>query len=250
MGIDLQVVLAAKVTAEEAFALPARLNQAQAVVAACRDYHGLRNPSLEPRGWAWSDSGPAITGPSAIAEAWALSPYPRNVMLSGGAGLLCLERNRICFLAGQKLAGFAADYEGCQQPIRRVCRALARELGTDRVLYLPDSGGWLSEVGDLDDTRFEDALARLTACGPPVSAIGALRYGAAVRSGYHYANGALRRPDGTPVPAAEISPGDGRILSGGIETYYDGTPVPPEELARPDLRGGFAYYLDDFRDLT
>ena len=25
--------------------------------------------------------------------------------------------------------------------------------------------------------------------------------------------------------------------------------VPPEELARPDLRGGFAYYIDDFRDL-
>jgi len=117
------------------------------------------------------------------------------------------------------------------------------------VLYLPDSGDWPSEVGDLCDTRFDEALARLAAWGPPVSAIGALGYGRAVRSGYHYADGALRRSDGTPLTENEIYSGGNRIYSDGVVRYFDGTLVPAEELARPDLRGGFAYYVDDFLDL-
>jgi len=32
--------------------------------------------------------------------------------------------------------------------------------------------------------------------------------------------------------------------------YDGGTVVPAEELARRDLRGGFAYYVDDFHDLA
>jgi hypothetical protein len=252
MGVDLDVVFAATVTAEEAVALPARLNRAPAVVAACRAYYAQRKPSmrgLELEEWAWDDHQPAITAPSVIVEAWA-SPYVGSVWLSGTLGLLCVKPDQIRSRPGPKLSGFAADYEGCQAPIRQVCRALVRELGADRVLYLPDSGDWPSEVGDLYDTPFDEALARLTAWGPPVSAIGALGYGRAVRSGFHYADGALRRADGTPVPEAEIMPGGNRIHAGGIVTYYDGTPVPPEELARPDLRGGFAYYVDDFRDLA
>ena len=117
------------------------------------------------------------------------------------------------------------------------------------MIYLPDSGEWPEGPGDLNDTEFDDALARLTAWGPPVPLIGALGYGRAVRSGYHYADGSLRRPDGTAVPEDEIQPGRYWMYSGGITRYYDGRPVPAEELARPDLRGGFAYFVDDFRDL-
>ncbi len=252
MGVDLDVVFAATVTAEEAFALPARLDSAPAVVAACRAYYAQMKPhlpGLELHGWEWNENWPAVTAPSVIVEAWA-SPYLGSVPLSGMPGLLFLRPNQISLSPGPKLAGFAADYEGCQEPIRQVCRALARELGTDRVLYLPDSGDWPAEVGDLCDTRFDEALTRLTAWGPPVSAIGALGYGHAVRSGHYYADGALRRPDGTPVPAAEIAPRSNWIYSRGIVTYHDGTLVPAEELTRPDLRGGFAYYIDDFRDLA
>jgi hypothetical protein len=251
MGVDLDVVFAATVTAEEAFALPARLNRAPAVVAACRAYYEYerpRVPGVLRREWAWDRQEPEITAPSVIREAWA-SPYLGSVWLAGTPGLLWLAPNQITSCIGPRLSGFAADHEGCQEPIRRLCRALVHELGGDRVLYLPDSGDWPSEVGDLHDVKFDEALARLTAWGPPVAAIGALGYGSAVRSGYHYADGALRRPDGTPVPEAEIMPGGNRIYSGGIVTYYDGTLVPPEELARRDLRGGFAYYIDDFRDL-
>jgi len=252
MGVDLDVVFSATVTAEEAFALPARLNHAPAVVAACRALYERVEPRLRGfvrQDWAWDDDEPAITSPSMVVEAWA-SPHRGSVWLLGPPGLLCIKPDQIRSSPGPKLGGFAADYEGCQAPIRRVCRALVHELGGDRVLYLPDSGDWPSAVGDLDDVRFDAALARLTAWGPPVPSIGALGYGNAVRNGFHHADGALRRPDGTPVSQAEIMPGYNRIHSGGIVTYYDGTPVPPEELARPDLRGGFAYYVDDFHDLA
>jgi len=252
MGVDLNVVFAATVTAEEAFALPARLNRAPAVVAACRAYYEAMKPimrGLELKQWTWFEPGPAITAPSAIVESWA-SRYEGDVSLSGTPGLLNLSPNRISMGAVSRQSGFAADDEGRQGPTRRVCRALAHEFGTDRVLYLPDSGDWPSEVGDLYDTRFDEALARLAAWGPPVSEIGALGYGGAVRNGYHYADGALRRPDGTPLTENEIYSGGNRIHAGGDVRYFDGTLVPPEELARPDLRGGFAYYIDDFRDLA
>lgn len=251
MGVDLDVVFAAALTAEEAFALPARLDGAPAVAAACRAYYEKmkpRMPGLELRGWAWFDARPAITDPSAIAEAWA-TPHLGRVRLSGVPGFLCVQRHQIRMSALSKLGWFAVGDPGEQEMIRRVCRAIAHELGTDRVLYLPDSGDWPAEVGDLYGTRFDDVLAQLTAWGPPVSAIGALAYGRAVRSGYHYADGALRRPDGTALLPTEIMPGYNWIHSGGIVTYHDGTHVPPEELARPDLRAGFAYYVDDFGDL-
>ena len=247
MGVDLDVMFAATVTAEAAFALPARLNSSPAVMAACTAF---ARRAVDPEGhrWTWYERWPAITAPSSIVDAWA-TPHLSAVALSGPPGLLWLRPDQIKISPGPRLAGFAADDEGCQLPIRRLCRALARELGADRVMYLPDSGDWPSEVGDLFEVRFDDALARLTAWGPPVSTIGALGYGKAVRSGYPYADGALRRPDGTPLSEAEIHPGGNRIYSGGVVTYYDGTLVPPDELARPDLRGGFAYYIDDFGDL-
>jgi hypothetical protein len=249
MGVDLDVVFAATVTAEEAFALPARLNRAPAVVAACRACEEQERPrgrDLVHEEWAWHGHRPAITAPSGIVEVWR---NQHSVSLLGAPGFLRLSPNQVRLGASPKLSGFAADYEGCQAPIRQLCRALSRELGADRVLYLPDSGEWPSEVGDLYDTRFDEAVARLTAWGPPASEIGALGHGLAVRSGFHYADGALRRPDGVPASDAEISPGGWRT-SGGIARYYDGTLVPPEELARPNLRGGFAYYIDDFRDLA
>jgi hypothetical protein len=247
MGVDLDVVFAATVTAEEAFALPAKLNSSPAVAAACRACdRRTEDPGL--RRWTWYDRWPAITTPSSIVDAWG-NPYLGSVPLSGPPGLLWLRPQQITISPGPKLSGFAADYEGCQADIRRLCRALASELGAARVLYLPDSGDWPAEVGDVGDIPFDEALARLTAWGPPVSPIGALGYGRAVRNGYHYADGALRRADGTPLSETEIIPGQGRIWSGGVATYYDGTLVPPEELARPDLRGGFAYYVDDFCDL-
>ena len=251
MGVDLNVVFAAALTAEEVFALPARLDRAPAVAAACRAYYEQmkpRSPGLELSGWAWFRTRPAITEPSAIVEAW-MTRHLGPVLLSGVPGLLHLQRHQIKLSAVARLDGFAAGDEGDQELIRRVCCAIAHELGTDRVLYLPDSGDWPSAVGDLDDTRFDEVLARLTAWGPPVSAIGALAYGRAVRDGYHYADGALRRPAGTALLPPELAPGRGWIHWGAIVTYHDGTRVPPEELARPDLRGGFAYYVDDFRDL-
>jgi hypothetical protein len=245
-------MFAATLTAEAAFALPERLNTTLAVVAACRDYYERMKPcwpGLELEAWHWHKPQPAITAPSAIAEAWA-SPIWGSVPLSGTPGILWVLPNQIRLYACSKLSGFAADHEGCQTPIRQVCRAIARALDTDRVLYLPDSGDWPSEVGDLHDRTFDEALARLTAWQPPVSALGALGYGRAVRSGFHYADGALRRPDGTPVPEQEIMPGRDWISSAGVTRYSDGRMVPAEELARPDLRGGFAYYVDDFHDLA
>lgn len=243
MGVDLEVVFAATLTAEEAFALPQRLNGAPAVAAACREQS---EPGAEPEPWKWQRHRPAITSPSAIVEAWA----PGQVPMLGSPGFLYVGSTRIALHPCVKFSGFASDYEGCQAPIRQVCRALAHELGADRVLYLPDSGDWPSELHGLDDVGFDDALARLTAWGPPAAELGALAYARGLRHGYHYADGALRRPDGTPVPKAEIWPGYNWIYSAGITTYHDGTLVPAEELARPTLHGGFAYYVDDFADLA
>lgn len=246
-------MFAATVTADEAFTLPARLDSAPAVVAACRDYYEQMQPSkpgLELGSWQWDELWPAVTAPSTIVEAWE-SPYMGIIPLTGTPGILWLRPNQIKFSPGERLSGFADDDRGCQTPTRQVCRAIARFFGTDRVLYLPDSGPWPAEIGDPEeDVRFDELLARLTAWAPPVTELGALEYGRAVRSGYHYADGALRRPDGTPVPEDQISPGHDWISSGGITHYADGSPVPAEELARPDLRGGFAYYVDDFRDLA
>jgi len=246
------VVFEAAVTAEEAFALPERLNTALPVVAAGLAFHERAAPQSddsELHAWRWDETWPRITTPSVIVEAWG-SEFLGSVVLSGPPGLLWLRPNQIQLSPLRKLAGFAEDYQGCQLPIRRLCRAIARLFGTERVLYLPDSGDWPSEVGDLYDTRFDDALARLTAWAPPVTEPGALGYGSAVRSGYHYADGALRRADGTPLTEDEIRPGRDRRWSGGIWYYPDGRLVPAEEQARPDLRGGFAYYVDDFRDLA
>jgi hypothetical protein len=252
MGVDLQVVFAATVSAEEAFALPERLNSSLPVVAAGRAYYEQMkpySPGLELHAWRWDDEWQKITAPSAIAEIWE-APIRGSAQLSGTPGLLWIRPTRIELMPGPKLSGFASDYEGCQTPIRRVCRAIAHVLDCDRVLYLPDSGDWPSELVDLEDKRFDEALARLAAWGPPASAIGALEYGGAGRHGYHYADGALRRSDGTPASEDEICPGYHWHISGGITTYPDGRLVPAEELARPHLRGGFVYYVDDFRDLT
>ncbi len=252
MGVDLDILFAATITAEDAFTLPDRLNRSPLVVAADRAYyHQMKpySPGLELHAWQWDEIGPTIATPSAIVEAWN-SPIPDSATLSGTSGLLWLRSNQIKLGAGPRLSGFADDYQGCQGPIRRLCRAIGHVLGADRVIYLPDSGDWPSEVGDLYDTRFDEVLARLTAWGPPAPAIGALQYGSAARHGYHYADGALRRPDGTPASEDEISPSHHWHRSAGITTYSDGRLVPPEELARPDLRGGFVYYVDDFRDLA
>lgn len=46
MGVDLDIVFAATLTAEEAFALPARLDRAPAVVAARRAYHEQMKPRM------------------------------------------------------------------------------------------------------------------------------------------------------------------------------------------------------------
>lgn len=176
MGVDLDVMFAATVTAEEAFALPERLARSPGVLAACRYYderlpcRGSRNA---PDEWTWNEYWPTITSPSVIVEGW-LAPYLGSLALSCTPGLLWINPNQITLSAGPKLSGFAMDYEGCQDPIRRVCRALAQELGTDRVLYLPDSGDWPPEVGDTYNTRFDDVLARLTAWGPPVPTIAML----------------------------------------------------------------------------
>jgi hypothetical protein len=251
VGVDLDVIFAARLTAEQAFALPERLNTTLAVVAACRAYYKHAKPysrGLELERWQWVKFPPAITAPSVIAQAWA-SPRCGSVQLSGTPGYLQLHPNRVRYTGGPKLSGFAANYEGCQNPIRQVCRAIARALDSDRVIYLPDSGDWPAEVGELRDYSFDESLARLTAWGPPVSVLGALGYGRAVRSGFHYADGALRRADGTVVPQDEIVPGRDWVWSAGVTRYADGRLVPAEELARPDLRGGFAYYVDDFRDL-
>lgn len=250
MGVDLDVIFAATLTAEQAFALPERLNTTLAVVAACRAYYEHLKPSmssLERETWHWDESRRAITAPSAIAEAWA-SPA-RVVRLSGTPGGLWVHPNRIRYPAFPKLSGFATDYEGCQTPIRLVCRAIAHALGTDRVLYLPDSGEWPAEVGDLSDSSFDEALARLAAWGPPAAPLGALGYGRAVRAGYRYTDGALRRSDGTPMTTRDLAPGYDWVISGGVTRYADGRLVPAEELARPNLLGGFAYYVDDFHDL-
>jgi hypothetical protein len=254
MGVDLNVVFAATVSAEEAFTLPERLNSSLPVVAAGRAYYEQtkpHSPGLELHAWQWDEEWQKITAPSAIAEAWA-SPIwgPERVLVLGTPGHLSICPTRIELAPGPKLSGFASNYQGCQAPIRRVCRAIAHVLGCDRVLYLPDSGDWPSELVDLEDTQFDEAFARLAAWGPPASAIGALEYGGAGRHGYHYADGALRRLDGTPASQEEISPGHHWNISGGITTYPDGRLVPAEELARPHLRGGFTYYVDDFHDLT
>lgn len=245
-------MFAATLTAEAAFALPERLNNTLAVVEACRDYHTRMQPCMpgvELEAWRWHKPRPAITAPSSITEAWA-SPTWGSVSLEGAPGLLWVYPHQIRLSADSKLGGFATDHEGCQVPIRQVCRAIAYTLETNRVLYLPDSGDWPSEVGDVHDCTFDQALARLAAWGPPVSEIGALGYGHGLRLGFHYADGALRRPDGTPVPEDEIIPGRGWISSGGITRYPDGQLVPAEELGRPHLHGGFVYYIDDFHDLA
>lgn len=251
MGVDLDVIFPASLTADEAFALPDRLNTEPPVVAACHAYfeHMKQTwPGLEPRPWHWQGHRPAITAPSMVAEAWR-TPHLGEVSLLGTPGFLHVQPHRIRH-SSLNLHAFATDHAGWQAPIRRVCRAIAHVLGTDRVLYLPDSGDWAPGIDDLSRVPFDEVLERLAAWGPPVSAIGALAYGRAVRSGFHYADGALRHPDGTPVSENEIMPGRGWIWSAGVTRYSDGTLVPAEELARPDLRGGFAYYVDDFDDLA
>src|ERR1700754_790812 len=137
MGVDLEIVFATAVSAEEAFALPARLNRAPAVVAACSAYYEqsrTRLPGLVRKEWAWDKHMPEITAPSAIVEAWA-SPYTGCVWLWGVPGSLLLTPDQIRLSPHGNLSGFASNYEGCQEPIRRVCRAVVRELGADRVLY-------------------------------------------------------------------------------------------------------------------
>jgi hypothetical protein len=63
MGVDRDVVFAATVTAEEAFALPGRLNSAPAVVAAHRAYHEHMNPGVrgvELESWHWDSAWPQM----------------------------------------------------------------------------------------------------------------------------------------------------------------------------------------------
>lgn len=254
MGVDLDVVFAATLTAEEAFALPERLNHSLPVVTACRAYHEHEKrftPGLEYRPWHWDDEfGPPLGSPADIEAGWD-APYVQRLWLRGVESLW-IERTRIA-MRFSKIHAFATDAGGCQAPIRGVCRAVAGALGADRVLYIPDSGEWA--IPNLDQLTFTEACAQLAAWGPPVRALGALGFGTATRNGYVYEDGALRHPDGTALTEDEIYPGLNRSYAwtaDGQRIVRDraGRLLSPEEADRPNLHGGFAYYIDDFRDLA
>ncbi|HXU07093.1 MAG TPA: hypothetical protein VN903_39340, partial [Polyangia bacterium] len=101
-----------------------------------------RWPNLEPVVWAWRAG---IESAAVIQAAWDRHETPD---LENAAGFtLYVGRRAISAWHLEKIAGFVDDTAGFQTPLRRLCRAIAREVGGDRAIYMPDSAYPLSAVG-------------------------------------------------------------------------------------------------------
>ncbi|HEX3765560.1 MAG TPA: hypothetical protein VHW23_42985 [Kofleriaceae bacterium] len=168
MGVDLEVLIAHELTAEQVFELPERLSCALPVFAAMSALCAAmepRWPRAVPEPWTWHQLGiqrrRPVTGPARVRELWADG---EPVILEGAAGLTFIRTKLIRLAARCKLAGFADETCGIQAPIRGLCRALAHEVGSTRAIYLPDSGANNPFVNLFPEgASFEEAVARLTA---------------------------------------------------------------------------------------
>jgi hypothetical protein len=174
LGVNLSVVIGHQLTPEEAFELPARLARSRAVAAAAEGVYAVmrpRWPGLEPAPvWQWSWPIPAAT---VIRDAWAIGDYPG--MQDAAGFTLYVGPRAIEAVHHEKYVGFVEDSDGIQTPIRQLCRAFAAEVGSDRVIYLPDSGYALQALVNLGEgTAFEELESRLRACKPPAPTIRAI----------------------------------------------------------------------------
>jgi hypothetical protein len=179
MGINLDVLIGHRLTAEQAFSLPDRLSSAWAVFAATSELRTVleaRGPHVASERWSWyrrfRQSQDLVTGPARVRDLWATEA---TAAMEGPCGLLDVGSKLIRWAVLEKLAAFAEDDFGIQAPIRRVSRALAHELGSARAIYLPDSGR-TNRFVDLvcEGVSFDAAVARLTAQQPPEADVATL----------------------------------------------------------------------------
>lgn len=178
VGINLAAIIGHHLDAAGVVQLPQRLADSLAVSRAVNDEYAALKPrwtNLELDAWSWSQFSPtpSIT-PSTIEEGWSRRecPWLEGIGFSVNIGPRVFDA-----IHKEKLAGFAHDLAGIQLPIRRLCRALATELGSDRAIYLPDSAYPISTVLDMVNAghSIDDIIARLRdEFGAPATSLAAI----------------------------------------------------------------------------
>jgi len=168
----LAVFLAHHLDADGVFNLPDLLSSSPTVRTADNAIFELGR-YVGPPTWAWSRNSPPSSSPSQIRETWARKEAP---LLNAGSFSFVVGPRMIEATHLLKLSRFAKDDEAIQVPIRRLCRALAHELGGNRSVYLPDSAYRVSALLDLvyDGVSFDEMSSRLKEFGPPATTIRAI----------------------------------------------------------------------------
>ena len=173
MGVDLSVIIGHTLDADGAFELPARLSSSLPLRAAA-------NQTEDPTAtWQWGEprflTDPQIVSASSIRDEWARG---HGVRLDGPGGFIWWDIGPRALYANHrsKFTGFVCEQYGLQMPVRRLCRAMAAALGSDRAIYLPDSGYRISAGADLvyRGGSFDEIASWLGELQPPSPTIGAI----------------------------------------------------------------------------
>lgn len=171
MSVDVVAIMGHHLDSRAAKALPRTLQSAAAselVTATTALFSFLKPyyPLLTVDG-GWQVKGYYGMATSDAATAWTRGEL---VWIEGPAGLSLGIGRRLCELGFYMLwSTFLAD-PTAETLVRQVCSALVRLLGSERVLYVPDSAYCASGVSDLEyeGASFEDAERWLREhCGPP-----------------------------------------------------------------------------------
>jgi hypothetical protein len=170
VGVDLVVIIGHTLDATGVFALPTRLRRSLPVRAVASESAPFKPTWEQPS----HRDGPAVVSAASVRDAWAKHRPPT---LYGVAGIHWRVGARV--LIGHhylRFGGFVDERFGNQRPVRRLCRAIAAELGSERAIYVPDSSSRLENGGNLGETgsSFEEVEAWLRAIEPPSPTIGAI----------------------------------------------------------------------------
>jgi hypothetical protein len=175
MGVNFTALIGHRLSANDIVKLRDRFTNCSLISAAKTELDKClmsRWLNYEPSGWRWRDEIPALTPKDDWWDAHEM-PCLEGAGFSIYIGPRVIEATHI-----EKLIGFIENGAGLQIAIRRLCHALAHELGSEKAIYLPDSAYEVSEVIEMGYERvsIDEIESRLrTEFGPPALVIQNIR---------------------------------------------------------------------------
>jgi hypothetical protein len=171
VGVDLVVIIGHTLDATGVFELPARLKHSLPVRAVASESAPFR-PAWKP---PYSPRDLDIVSPASVTDAWALN-RPPTLDGVGDVGSWRVGPRALVGYHNLRYGAFIDERNGHQVPVRRLCRAIAAELGGARAIYVPDSCYQLEGAGDMGvrGSSFDEIEDWLRAIQPPSPTIGAI----------------------------------------------------------------------------